>query len=88
MFKQNNNDNGGTTIIMTNNTPQPVYGVNQPMGAYSQPMAINQPYQPIYQPLPQPIIQPIQPAYSPQPFTQASYGLGVQGQPPVGPIIY
>lgn len=54
-----NDHNGGTTIIMTNNTPQPVYGMNQP-----QPM-----YQPIYQ---QPMVQPAyqQPMYGVQPAQQ------------------
>lgn len=80
----NTHDNGGTTIILANNTPQPVYGMNQPMAPYSQPMAVNPPvYQPAFQPQP---VQPVmQSAYS-QPF-QASYGLGVQPQGQ-GPIIY
>ena len=82
----NTNDNGGTTIILANNTPQPVYGMNQPMAPYSQPMAINQPvYQPAFQPAMQPVQPVMQPGYS-QPL-QASYGLGVQPQGP-GPIIY
>ncbi len=71
-------ENNGTTILMTNNHPQPVYGMNQPM---VQP-TYTQPYQPIYQPV-QPI-QPMQPA-----FMQPSYGMGGMGmQPQSGPIIY
>ena len=76
----NTNDNGGTTIILAKNTPQPAYGMDQPMAPYSQPMAVNPPtYQPFYQPA----FQSIQPVYS-QPF-QAGYGLGIQPQGP-GPI--
>ncbi len=97
-----NDTNGGTTIIMTNNTPQPVYGMTQPM----QPMGFNQPYQPAYQPIVQPSYQQnMQPAYQPnmqptyqtnmqptyqQPFVEASYGLGNQMPPQQqqGPILY
>lgn len=74
---------------MTNNTPQPVYGMNQPMAPYSQPMLINQPI---------PMNQPYAPGFQPsmgdpmQPFNgglmnEASYGLGMQAQQQ-GPIIY
>lgn len=66
---------------MTNNTPQPVYGMNQPaMQPVMQP-TYSQPFTPAYQPAP--VMQPMQPAFNAQ-FTQASYGLA--GQP--GPIVY
>lgn len=64
-INQTMNANGtGTTIIMTNNTPQPVYGMSQPMAPYSQPMPINQPYAPAFQPAIQPMGQPMQPLNS------------------------
>lgn len=70
-INQTMNANGtGTTIIMTNNTPQPVYGMSQSMAPYSQPMAINQPmlinqpYAPAFQPAIQPMGQPMQPLNS------------------------
>ena len=83
----NSHNDGGTTIILANNTPQPVYGMNQPMAPYSQPMAVNPPpYQPMYQPAMQPIQPVTQPVYT-QPYVEASYGLGMQPQAQ-GPIIY
>lgn len=69
--------NGGTTILMTNNTPQPVYGMNQSMGPMMQPN-YSQPFQPVYQQIPQPTYDPS--------FMQAGYALA--GQPQPGPIIY
>jgi len=53
MNTSNNDGNGGTTIIMANNT-QPTYGMAQPMQPIGQPMyGMNQPtmmnnYQPGY----------------------------------------
>ena len=62
------------------NTPQPVYGMNQPMQPMMQP-----PMQPMMQPPMQPMMQP---AY-PQPFQPGFDPLAInpsynQGMPPMG----
>jgi hypothetical protein len=97
-FYKNQSNLNGSTIIMTN-TPQPVYGMNQPMQPMMQP-----PMQPMMQPPMQPMMQPpmqpmMQPAY-PQPFQPGFDPLAInpsynQGMPPMGmgmgqqgPILY
>ena len=93
--------NGGTTIFMTNNNPQPVYGMNQPMNQSMNPLnpSMNQmnPMNPSMNPSmmngPNNFAQPFQPSFQPVPqpnfnesFMQAGYGLA--NPPPQGPIIY
>jgi hypothetical protein len=91
-FYKNQSNLNGSTIIMTN-TPQPVYGMNQPMQPMMQPPMMQPPMMqpPMMQPpmMQPPMMQPMmQPAY-PQPFQPGFDPLAIpqsynQGMPPMG----
>ena len=75
-------NNGATTIIVTNNTPQGVYGMNQPQPIYlpgyqsANQSAYQLANQPVYQ---QPMVQPIY--LQPQPiYQQPVYGVPLDPQ--------